>query len=69
VVIGGTRLEGGRGGLLGTLIGVLIVGVVTNAMDLLGIKTYPQQMVKGVMIVGAVALQNVLGNLGRSRVT
>jgi len=67
VVIGGTRLEGGRGGLLGTLIGVLIVGVVTNAMDLLGIKAYPQQMVKGAMIVGAVALQNALGSLGRSR--
>ena len=67
VVIGGTRLEGGRGSLLGTLIGVLIVGVVTNAMDLLGMKAYPQQMVKGVMIVGAVALQNVLGSINRSQ--
>ncbi len=66
VVIGGTRLEGGRGSLLGTLIGVLIVGVVTNAMDLLGMKAYPQQMVKGAMIVGAVALQNVLGSVSRS---
>jgi ribose/xylose/arabinose/galactoside ABC-type transport system permease subunit len=67
VVIGGTRLEGGRGSLLGTLIGVLIVGVVTNAMDLLGMKAYPQQMVKGAMIVGAVALQNVLGSINRTK--
>ncbi len=65
VVIGGTRLQGGRGNLGGTLIGVLIVGVVANVMDLLGVKAYPQQMVKGIMVVGAVALQNVLGRIGR----
>jgi ribose transport system permease protein len=65
VVIGGTILQGGRGNLGGTLIGVLIVGVVANLMDLLGLKAYPQQMVKGLMIIGAVALQNVLGRIGR----
>jgi ribose/xylose/arabinose/galactoside ABC-type transport system permease subunit len=65
VVIGGTILQGGRGNLGGTLIGALIVGVVANLMDLLGLKAYPQQMVKGLMIIAAVAFQNVLGRIGK----
>jgi len=65
VVIGGTILQGGRGNLGGTLIGVLIVGVVVDAMDLLGIRAYPQQMVKGAMVVMAVALQNIFIRVGR----
>ena len=68
VVIGGTILQGGRGNLGGTLIGVLIVGVVANLMDLLGLKAYPQQMVKGMMIIAAVAFQNVLGKIGKVQV-
>lgn len=69
VVIGGTVLEGGRGNLGGTLIGVLIVAIVTNVMDLLSIRAYPQEMVKGALIVGAVALHNALGQLRREYTT
>ncbi|MHB8063918.1 MAG: ABC transporter permease [Ruminiclostridium sp.] len=56
VVIGGTSLSGGRGRLGGTIIGVLIIGILTNGMDLLNVSSYYQQIVKGVIILGAVLL-------------
>ncbi|SCW43623.1 monosaccharide ABC transporter membrane protein, CUT2 family (TC 3.A.1.2.-) [Paenibacillus tianmuensis] len=54
VVIGGTSLAGGRGRLWGTLIGALIIGVLNNGLDLLGVSTYWQQVIKGSIIVIAV---------------
>ncbi len=60
VVIGGTSLFGGKGSIGGTIVGVLIMGLIINIMNLLEISTYPQQMVKGVIIVTALALQNIL---------
>ena len=68
VVIGGTSLHGGKGGVGGTILGVLIVGIVVNVMNLLGIETHPQEMVKGALIVGAVALQNLLGRAAKEPV-
>ena len=56
VVVGGTALSGGVGGVLTTLIGVLVVGVLSNGMVLMGISPYIQQAVQGIMIVIAVAL-------------
>ncbi len=56
VVIGGTSMTGGKGSLLGTLMGVLIIGVINNGLDLLGVSSYYQQVVKGLIIVGAVML-------------
>ncbi|MBB4002091.1 MAG: ABC transporter permease [Aurantimonas endophytica] len=56
VVIGGTSLAGGVGRLTGTLIGALIIGVMNNGLDLMGIQSYYQQILKGVLIVGAVML-------------
>ncbi|MCX5493349.1 ABC transporter permease [Kaistia dalseonensis] len=56
VVIGGTSLAGGRGTLIGTLFGALIIGTINNGLDLLGISSYYQQVVKGSIIVGAVLL-------------
>ena len=56
VVVGGTALTGGEGGVLNTLIGVLIVTVLANGMILLGISPYIQQTVQGLMIIAAVAL-------------
>ena len=56
VVVGGTALTGGEGGVLNTLIGVLIVTVLANGMVLLGISPYVQQTVQGLMIIAAVAL-------------
>ena len=66
VVIGGTPLVGGKGSLVGTVIGVLIVGIVVNVMNLKGVEAYPQQMVKGALIIGAVALQNLLVRFGKN---
>ena len=56
VVVGGTALSGGQGGVLHTLVGVLIVVVLSNGMVLMGISPYVQQAVLGVMIIVAVAL-------------
>ncbi|MGH6861659.1 MAG: ABC transporter permease [Phyllobacterium sp.] len=56
VVIGGTSLSGGVGRITGTLIGALIIGVMNNGLDLMGIQSYYQQVLKGCLIVGAVML-------------
>ena len=56
VVVGGTALTGGEGGVLNTLIGVLIVTILANGMVLLGVSPYMHQTVQGLMIITAVAL-------------
>lgn len=56
VVIGGTSLMGGRGSIAGTVIGVLIIGVINNGLDLLNVTSYYQQIIKGVIIISAVLL-------------
>lgn len=57
VIIGGASLAGGKGRILGTLFGVLILGVLSNIMNLLNISPYLQGVVKGLIIVAAVLLQ------------
>ncbi|OBZ96620.1 ABC transporter permease [Pararhizobium polonicum] len=59
VVIGGTSLFGGRGGLVGTLIGALIVGVLRNGLTLAGIDPLWQDLVTGVLVIVAVALDQL----------
>lgn len=56
VVIGGTSMSGGIGTIGGTIIGVLIIGVLNNGLDLLHVSPYFQQILKGVIIVVAVIL-------------
>ena len=56
VVIGGTSLFGGVGSIIGTVVGVLIIGVMNNGLDLLNVSSYYQQILKGVIIVIAVLL-------------
>ena len=53
-VIGGTSLMGGEGTLLGALIGALIMGVLRNGLNLLNVSSFIQQVVIGVVIIGAV---------------
>jgi ribose transport system permease protein len=65
VVVGGTSLAGGTGGILGTLIGAFIISVIQNGMNLLGIESYTQHVVLGLVILGAVLLDRLQG---RSRV-
>jgi ribose/xylose/arabinose/galactoside ABC-type transport system permease subunit len=59
VVIGGTSLAGGRGGVWGTLLGALLIGTINNGMNLLQISAYFQLVVKGAIIVGAVLLDRL----------
>ena len=59
-VIGGTSLMGGEGSLGGTLIGALIMGVLRNGLNLLGVSSFLQQIVIGGVIVGAVLVDTIL---------
>jgi ribose/xylose/arabinose/galactoside ABC-type transport system permease subunit len=59
-VIGGTSLLGGSGSVAGTLIGALIMGVLRNGLNLLGISSFLQQVVIGLVIIGAVLLDALL---------
>lgn len=56
VVIGGTSLAGGRGRIFGTLIGVLIIGVLNNGLNIIGVSSFYQQVIKGLVILVAVIL-------------
>jgi inositol transport system permease protein len=54
VVIGGTSLYGGTGGIVGTVIGTLLIGVLLNGLVILNVSPYVQQLLIGAIIVGAV---------------
>ena len=56
VVIGGTSMSGGEGSMIGTLIGIFIIGIISNGLNLLGVAQGPQKMVKGLIIVIAVVI-------------
>ncbi len=56
VVIGGTSLSGGRGSVLGTVLGCLIIGVLNNGLVLLEVSPFWQQVIKGLVILVAVAI-------------
>ncbi len=58
-IIGGVTFEGGRGTIPGAFLGCLFMGVVTNAMVILGVESYTQTIVTGMIIVGAVVLSNI----------
>ncbi|HAS81121.1 MAG TPA: ribose ABC transporter permease [Verrucomicrobia bacterium] len=57
VIIGGTSLSGGRGSIIGTLVGAVILGIVNNMLNMWGISPYLQGTVKGAVILGAVLIQ------------
>jgi len=59
-VIGGTSLMGGEGSLAGTLVGALIMGVLRNGLNLLGVSSFLQQIVIGAVIIAAVLVDTVL---------
>ncbi len=61
VVVGGTPLTGGRGGVVHSLVGAMIVTVINNGLILLGVSTYIQAAVQGVIIITAVALSVARG--------
>jgi L-arabinose transport system permease protein len=56
-VLGGTALAGGKGTLLGTLLGVIIIGTLTNGMIILGVPVFYQMLGRGLLLIFAVLLQ------------
>jgi len=57
VIVGGTTLTGGRGTVWGTICGAIILGVINNMMNMVGVSPYLQGTVKGIVILGAVYIQ------------
>ena len=64
-VIGGTSLLGGEGTVLGTLIGALIMAVLRNGLNLLGVSSFIQQIVIGSVIIFAVLIDMGLKRRGK----
>jgi ribose transport system permease protein len=54
VVVGGTSLSGGRGSMIGTLLGAFVIAVIQNGMNLMGVESFSQKIVLGAIILGAV---------------
>lgn len=57
-VIGGTSLSGGRGRIWGTIVGAVLLGIVNNGLDLLNVSSFYQQIVKGLIILGAILIDS-----------
>ena len=57
-VIGGTSLSGGRGRLWGTIVGAILLGIVNNGLDLMNVSSFYQQIVKGLIILGAILIDS-----------
>ncbi len=57
VIVGGTTLTGGRGTVWGTICGAVMLGVINNMMNMVGVSPYLQGTVKGIVILGAVYIQ------------
>lgn len=65
VIIGGTLLTGGRGSILGTLLGVFFISILGNALVLYGVNSYAQNIVRGAVVLLAVLITNLqAGKLG-----
>ncbi len=58
-VIGGASLSGGKGRVGSTLVGVLILALITNIMNLLSVPAYPQKIVKGIIILASIFVQSI----------
>jgi fructose transport system permease protein len=59
VVLGGTSLMGGRGHIMGTLIGALIVGVFRNGLQLMGVPSIYQVLITGILVIVAVSIDQL----------
>lgn len=66
VILGGTSLFGGRGKLMGTILGVLLYGIIINGLILTGTNPYLQSLIKGAILLGVVLL-DTLGQRGRAQ--
>jgi len=67
VVLGGARLGGGRGSVLGCFLGVALVAIVQNGLNLLGVSPFAFKMVIGITILFAISMSNIdFGKLTQS---
>jgi len=64
VVLGGTALSGGKGGVVGTFGGVVLLSIITNIFNLMGLSSYYQLIFSGIIIVGALLLNKVMDSRG-----
>jgi ribose/xylose/arabinose/galactoside ABC-type transport system permease subunit len=62
IILGGTRLSGGKGTLLGTLIGALIVAAIGSGLNMMGVLSFWQQVIKGGILVAAILVNEKLSN-------
>jgi ribose transport system permease protein len=69
VVVGGTNLFGGEGGVGGTMIGILIIGVLSNGLSILGVAEFWQRVVNGLIIVAVVAIDQWRRRAARAQST
>ncbi|MFF0740115.1 ABC transporter permease [Streptomyces sp. NPDC004111] len=67
VVIGGASLSGGKGSMIGTLLGACLLGVLTNGLLLLGVSDFQRQMITGAVIMVAVVVDHYRGKLAARR--
>lgn len=63
VVLGGTSLSGGRGGIGGTIIGAFVIGILNDGLIMIGVSSFWQQVIKGLVIVIAVIIDQVQARL------
>lgn len=66
VVIGGTAMTGGKGSIWGSVVGAIILGIINNMLNMLGVSPYLQGLVKGLVIIGAVSIQRGWISNGRA---
>lgn len=67
VILGGTSLAGGKGSLIGTIFGAIILGVLDDGMNLLNVSAFYQDVVKGIIIILAVLLDSNIDSLSKLR--
>lgn len=67
IVLGGASLAGGRGSILGTVLGLLIVGVLNNGLILLDVPTFWQRIAQGLMLIIAVSFDSIRAKLNNTR--
>lgn len=68
IAVGGTSMSGGKGSVIRTLIGAIVLGIMSNALNILGITAYYQQIVKGLLIILAVAMDILNKKMSQGRI-
>ncbi len=65
-VVGGTSMSGGKGGVIGTFGGVILLAIITNIFNLVGLESYYQQILRGVIIIAALLLNTFVSRTGKN---